>query len=348
MSVTYRAINWNRNKIIYDIVMVSLVALYIIIFFVVSYMNESNLADEIILIRALGTVSFLMLNFLLIIGPLARISNIWQPLLYNRRHLGVFTFLLGLLHFIIAIIYYHGYGVLSPIESLWLNITLSPYISYELLGIIPLFIMALMAFLSHDFWLRQLGAPIWKYLHMLVYVAWFALLFHIFLGALQDESAMIFRILLLLNCFVICSLHLYAAFISYRHKKQSYIKDHKATVDWIEIIKPLSIMDGTARLVELEDGRSIAVWHNQGAFYALDNACKHQNGPLSQGKIINNCIVCPWHGYEYQLHNGCSPEPFKEKLATYNLRYDEGRLWLHTKSNGEGIEAQYARITEDC
>ena len=53
---------------------------------------------------------------------------------------------------------------------------------------------------------------------------------------------------------------------------------------------------------------------------ALSNLCAHQNGPIGEGRIIDGCVTCPWHGYQYRLEDGCAPPPFTEKLATYRVR----------------------------
>ena len=45
--------------------------------------------------------------------------------------------------------------------------------------------------------------------------------------------------------------------------------------------------------------------------------CQHQNGPLGEGKVVDGCVVCPWHGYEYRPETGASPPPFTEKVPTY-------------------------------
>ena len=53
---------------------------------------------------------------------------------------------------------------------------------------------------------------------------------------------------------------------------------------------------------------------------------RSQNGPIGEGRVVDGCIVCPWHGYEYRLENGCAPAPFTEKLATYTVRLRGGTL----------------------
>ena len=35
---------------------------------------------------------------------------------------------------------------------------------------------------------------------------------------------------------------------------------------------------------------------------------------------MSGCVTCPWHGFQYRLEDGCSPEPFTEKVPTYRLR----------------------------
>jgi nitrite reductase/ring-hydroxylating ferredoxin subunit len=79
------------------------------------------------------------------------------------------------------------------------------------------------------------------------------------------------------------------------------------------------IPDRRARIIAAPGGERIAVFRDGDRFGALTNLCAHQHGPLGEGRIIDGCIVCPWHGYQYQLEDGCAPAPFTERLATYRL-----------------------------
>jgi hypothetical protein len=102
MSVQYSPVKWNHNKRVYDIVRALAIGGYIAIFFLVGKLAWPG-SDEIILLRALGTCAFLLLHVVLCIGPLARLDRRFLPLLYNRRHLGVATFLVGLAHGALAV-----------------------------------------------------------------------------------------------------------------------------------------------------------------------------------------------------------------------------------------------------
>src|SRR5208283_478466 len=118
MSVQYGAISWNRQKKVYDVTLLLLLALYLGTFIGVGAWRNPSATAETLLIRALGTAAFLLLHVVLCIGPLARLDRRFLPLLYNRRHLGVATFLVGLAHGAFATVYYHGFGKVNPLLSL--------------------------------------------------------------------------------------------------------------------------------------------------------------------------------------------------------------------------------------
>src|SRR5436305_3344713 len=118
MSTEYRAISWNRQKKIYDVVVVSLLLTYVFLFVGVGAWRNPTATAETLLLRALGTCAFLLLHVVLCIGPLARLDRRFLPLLYNRRHLGVATFLVGLAHAALATGYYHSFGNVNPLLSL--------------------------------------------------------------------------------------------------------------------------------------------------------------------------------------------------------------------------------------
>ncbi len=94
MSVQYTPVIWNRNKMVYDAILLIAVALYLYIFIRVGpfYEDVTRPIDGAILrMRAFGSCAFLMLTVILCIGPLARLDRRFLPLLYNRRHFGVMT-----------------------------------------------------------------------------------------------------------------------------------------------------------------------------------------------------------------------------------------------------------------
>src|SRR5437899_202314 len=148
MSVQYGAISWNRQKKIYDVTLVSLVALYLAVFVGIGAWRFPTATAETLLIRGLGTAAFLMLHVVLAIGPLARLDRRFLPLLYNRRHLGVTTFLLGLAHGGFALFQFHALGNVNPLISLFISnprygsVASFPFQALGFSGLIILFLIA--------------------------------------------------------------------------------------------------------------------------------------------------------------------------------------------------------------
>jgi nitrite reductase/ring-hydroxylating ferredoxin subunit len=77
---------------------------------------------------------------------------------------------------------------------------------------------------------------------------------------------------------------------------------------------------------------------------AVSNLCAHQNGPLGEGRIVDGCITCPWHGYQYRPEDGCAPPPFTERLATYRLRVANGMVLLDPRANPPGTPVEPVTI----
>ena len=69
---------------------------------------------------------------------------------------------------------------------------------------------------------------------------------------------------------------------------------------------------------------------------AISNVCAHQNGPLGEGKIVFDCVTCPWHGYQYNVEDGRAPAPFTEKISTYKLKLTNGELYLDLQAQPPG------------
>jgi nitrite reductase (NADH) small subunit/3-phenylpropionate/trans-cinnamate dioxygenase ferredoxin subunit len=51
-------------------------------------------------------------------------------------------------------------------------------------------------------------------------------------------------------------------------------------------------------------GRELALFHVGGRFFALDNACPHNGGPLAEGEVDDGAVTCPLHGWTFDLESG--------------------------------------------
>lgn len=327
MSHQYRAIGWNPHKRMYDAGAVTLaLALMLVVGGGTAWRMPSATA-ETLLLRATGVTALLLLHIVLSIGPLCRLERRLLPLLYNRRHLGVLTFLIAATHGILATVQFHAGGDLHPLVSLltsstgWLTVERFPF---HVPGALALAILFVMAATSHDFWLRTLTAPIWKALHMGVYLAYFALVLHVSFGALQSEVPAWVAGMVASGVVWLGALHLAAG------RKES--RDDRPApavpgAPWVDAGPVDRIPNRRARIV-CAAGERIAVFRYDGKVSAVSNVCQHQNGPLGEGKIVGGCIVCPWHGYEYAPDTGAAPPPFTEAVPTFRVAVMDGRVYV--------------------
>jgi nitrite reductase/ring-hydroxylating ferredoxin subunit/DMSO/TMAO reductase YedYZ heme-binding membrane subunit len=350
MSVTYAAVKWNRNKRIYDGVVLAGITLYVAGFVLVGKLTWTG-SEEVLLLRALGTCAFLMLHVVLCIGPLARFDRRFLPLLYNRRHLGVATFLVGFTHAALAVGYYHGFGKVNPLVSLltsntnYGSLTAFPF---EVLGLAALLILFLMAATSHDFWQKNLSPSVWKGLHMLVYPAYALLVLHVALGALQAEGGLIYPVLAGSGVAAVVTLHLAAGLRERsRDLHGAAVPDGKAGVAWTDVGCVDEIPNNRAKVVCLAGRERVAVFRHGGRISAVTNVCAHQRGPLGEGKVIDGCITCPWHGWEYRPEDGCAPPPFTEKVASYRVRVENRRILLNPEPLPPGTPVGPARFEDE-
>ncbi len=324
MSAGFRAVQWNRHKLVYDALALGLVGLYLASYLLLAALTGSGITWETQRLRAVGSCAFLMLSLILSIGPLARLDRRFLPLLYNRRHLGVLTFLVALSHAVLVLDWYHGHGVIDPLLSLLTgNLHYGRFTGFpfEMLGLAALVILFLMAATSHDFWLAYLSPPVWKAIHMAVYLAYGLLVLHVALGALQEDRDLLLPSLLVASVLIVSTLHILAA------RQESPVDAGTALAAfWLPVGPPGSIAEGRARIVVPPEGERIAIFRHQGRLSAVSNVCAHQNGPLGEGRIIDGCITCPWHGFQFRPEDGCAPPPFTDKIPTYRLRLANGMV----------------------
>jgi nitrite reductase (NADH) small subunit len=107
--------------------------------------------------------------------------------------------------------------------------------------------------------------------------------------------------------------------------------------------KVAELEEGGKIIIEVE-GTKIGVYKKNGEFFSYKNVCKHQGGPACEGLTIGKVeailaddktlieerfsekethIVCPWHGWEYNLRTGVSAGDKNVKcMSTYNSAND--------------------------
>ena len=335
MSHGYKTVQWTPFKTRFDVVLVLGIAVYLAVFEVATHLvfaPGQAMTEVQILMRAFGTCAFGLLTLILVIGPLARLSTRFLPLLYNRRHVGVACFLVALVHAMLALVWYQGFSDVNPLLALLISnprYTSLGGFPFEILGAVALLVLYVMAATSHDFWNNNLGPWLWKTLHMLVYGAFALLVAHVALGVIQYERSPIYILVLAGTVMVISVLHIITGT---REAAIDRTPGSQSADGWLTVGAAADIPDNRAKIVVPKRGERIAVFKYGNRISAVSNACRHQGGPLGEGRIIDGCITCPWHGFQYLPDSGTSPPPYSEKIATYRTKIVDGVVLVHVNA----------------
>jgi nitrite reductase (NADH) small subunit len=76
-------------------------------------------------------------------------------------------------------------------------------------------------------------------------------------------------------------------------------------------------------------GRLIAVFHTRaGKVFAVDGTCPHKGGPLADGMIVGDQVVCPYHAFRYDGNTGACDQPGVCALATYPVEVAGGGVFV--------------------
>lgn len=340
MSARHTPVSWTPAKKVYDLILVAAVLLYLLAFTRLGPLLQDparSLDEQSLAIKAYGSCAFILLTIALAIGPLARLDTRFLPLLYNRRHLGVVTFLVALSHAIEVLGWHFAYSPTPPLVAMLSSeplIGAAPGLPFVPMGVIALLILFALAATSHDFWLAFLTPPVWKALHMAIYPAYALVVAHVAFGYLQAATNPALAVLVAVSVVLLVLLHLAAALKTWREDRD--VATAAADAPWIVAGRVGEIAEGRAIIVRPPQGEKVAIFRHEGRLSAVTNLCAHQNGPLGEGRVVDGCITCPWHGFQYRLEDGCAPPPFTEKLATYRLRLDGDQVLLDPRPNPPG------------
>jgi nitrite reductase/ring-hydroxylating ferredoxin subunit/multimeric flavodoxin WrbA len=85
-------------------------------------------------------------------------------------------------------------------------------------------------------------------------------------------------------------------------------------------------------LAQLKAGRTpIALTYRDGEFSAVSGVCNHVGGPLGEGRLDGDYLVCPWHNYKFHYRTGEGEPGYEEdRVPSYDLKTENGHLFVNT------------------
>ena len=98
--------------------------------------------------------------------------------------------------------------------------------------------------------------------------------------------------------------------------------------DFIPVCKTSDIPDPGKDVFEVDE-RFVVVFHLDGAWYALDDCCTHDGGPLGQGWIDGFQIICPRHGARFDIRTGLAlTMPAVRATPAHEVKIEDDQVFV--------------------
>lgn len=106
----------------------------------------------------------------------------------------------------------------------------------------------------------------------------------------------------------------------------NYTTFDESKADFVEIAPASELPNGERLFVDLGD-KPIVILNVAGKLFALGDVCTHDDGPLGDGMIEGNNIVCPRHGGEFDVRDGKAVQmPAVVDIPAYPVRVVDGMI----------------------
>lgn len=93
------------------------------------------------------------------------------------------------------------------------------------------------------------------------------------------------------------------------------------------------LASGERAFVESQ-GVSVVIFNIAGQFFAIEDRCSHDDGPLGDGLLEDHKVICPRHGAEFDVRNGAAlTMPAVLPVLSYEVRVEQGRLLLAVRAS---------------
>jgi len=98
---------------------------------------------------------------------------------------------------------------------------------------------------------------------------------------------------------------------------------------FVRIASTQDILPSQMKAVDLDGNQNICIANIDGKYYAIDNVCTHEGGPLADGTLEGYEVECPWHGSKFDVRTGVvTNSPATEPEPTYEIKVDGDNILI--------------------
>jgi len=91
--------------------------------------------------------------------------------------------------------------------------------------------------------------------------------------------------------------------------------------NFVKVCSTTDVKAGCGKSIEI-NGKPVAVFNVDGNFYAINDTCLHRGGPLGEGELEGKIVICPWHGWRYDVTTGANEIVPDLPTQKYELKVD--------------------------
>jgi len=100
----------------------------------------------------------------------------------------------------------------------------------------------------------------------------------------------------------------------------------ESKIEFVEIAPADELPNGERLFVEIE-GKPLVIFNIAGQFFSIGDVCSHDDGPVGEGDIEDNNIVCPRHGAEFDIRTGKAVQlPAVVDIPAYPVKVVDGMI----------------------
>lgn len=100
--------------------------------------------------------------------------------------------------------------------------------------------------------------------------------------------------------------------------------------EFVKVAKTSDLAPGQKMLVEYDD-EDVGLFNIEGEFYAISDVCTHDGGPLVEGELDGDCVICPRHGARFNVKTGQQTMPAFSPVPLYYVKIEGDDIFIAPK-----------------
>ena len=94
-----------------------------------------------------------------------------------------------------------------------------------------------------------------------------------------------------------------------------------------KVAKATDVSPGQGLVVQA-GAKTLALFNVAGAYHAIDNTCPHRGGPLGEGDLDGRLVICPWHGWRWDVTTGANANNPAVKIGCFPIAVEDGDVYV--------------------